>query len=341
MTGSSFFSVEKIADGRSGGTTQAETRIYNERLIVSLIRRHGQLSKADLTRLTGLAAQTITTIVNRAADSQLLLRPRTVARPARAALGALFAQSRRRLLLRPQGRPPQRRRRARQFRRRGRSRSNARRSTTRRPTRSWLSPRPRSRACAASTNRSPPERIAGLGIASPFHQWNLDEESGVPAGRLDAWQANRHPRRTRPGVRLAGVPLQRRDGGGRRRTDVRGGRRPRRLPLCLCRATSSAAAWCSIITCFPAATNWRERWATSRCPRRGARATACAVAARRFAAFARGQARDRGQGCGASGPRPTIGATSARRSPTGSTRSSDGLAYATAAPLPCSTSTMS
>ena len=32
------------------------------------------------------------------------------------------------------------------------------------------------------------ERIAGLGIASPFHQWNLSEESGVPAGRLDAWK---------------------------------------------------------------------------------------------------------------------------------------------------------
>jgi len=74
MTGSSFYSVEKVADGRSGGTTQAETRVYNERLIVSLVRRNGQLSKADLTRLTGLAPQTITTIVNRAAGDGFLLR---------------------------------------------------------------------------------------------------------------------------------------------------------------------------------------------------------------------------------------------------------------------------
>lgn len=74
VTGSSFYSVEKVAGGRSGGTTQAESRIYNERLVVSLVRRHGQLSKADLTRLTGLAAQTITTIVNRAAADRLLLR---------------------------------------------------------------------------------------------------------------------------------------------------------------------------------------------------------------------------------------------------------------------------
>ena len=74
VTGNSFFSIEKVPEARSGGTTQAETRVYNERLVVSLVRRHGQLSKVDLTRLTGLAPQTITTIVNRAADSELLVR---------------------------------------------------------------------------------------------------------------------------------------------------------------------------------------------------------------------------------------------------------------------------
>jgi predicted NBD/HSP70 family sugar kinase len=74
LTGSSSYSVEKVPDGRSGGTTQAETRVYNERLIVSLVRRHGELSKSDLTRLTGLAPQTITTLVNRAADEGLLRR---------------------------------------------------------------------------------------------------------------------------------------------------------------------------------------------------------------------------------------------------------------------------
>ena len=56
-TGHSFYSVEKVPEARSGGATQAETRVYNERLVVSLIRRHNQLSKVDLTRLTGLAPQ--------------------------------------------------------------------------------------------------------------------------------------------------------------------------------------------------------------------------------------------------------------------------------------------
>lgn len=74
MTGSSYYSVEKDTLGKSGGTTQSETRIYNERLALSLIRLHGQLTKVELTRLTGLAPQTITTIVNRAADRRLVIR---------------------------------------------------------------------------------------------------------------------------------------------------------------------------------------------------------------------------------------------------------------------------
>jgi len=74
MTGSSYYNVEKAAAWRSGGSTQAEARVYNERLILSLIRLHGELSKVELTHLTGLAPQTITSIVNAAAANELLLR---------------------------------------------------------------------------------------------------------------------------------------------------------------------------------------------------------------------------------------------------------------------------
>ncbi len=31
-------------------------------------------------------------------------------------------------------------------------------------------------------------RIAGLGIASPFYQWNWGEEIGIPAARIKAWK---------------------------------------------------------------------------------------------------------------------------------------------------------
>lgn len=83
MTGSSYYNVEKAAAWRSGGSTQAEARVYNERLILSLIRLHGELSKVELTHLTGLAPQTITSIVNGAAANDLLLR----GKPRRGGLG--------------------------------------------------------------------------------------------------------------------------------------------------------------------------------------------------------------------------------------------------------------
>src|SRR5258708_32453946 len=45
------------------GTHQSGMRAYNERLVLSLIRRHGSLPKAEIARLTGLSAQTITVIM--------------------------------------------------------------------------------------------------------------------------------------------------------------------------------------------------------------------------------------------------------------------------------------
>ena len=49
---------------RQGGN-QVSIGKYNERLILSLLRRAGGLTKAELTRQTSLSAQTITVIVNR------------------------------------------------------------------------------------------------------------------------------------------------------------------------------------------------------------------------------------------------------------------------------------
>lgn len=56
------------------GTSQLGLRLYNERLVLSLIRRHGALSKIELARLTGLSAQTVSVIV-RALDSTGLVVP--------------------------------------------------------------------------------------------------------------------------------------------------------------------------------------------------------------------------------------------------------------------------
>lgn len=55
------------------GGNQVSVGQYNERLVISLLRRHGWLTKADLARMTGLSAQTITVIVKRLTASELLL----------------------------------------------------------------------------------------------------------------------------------------------------------------------------------------------------------------------------------------------------------------------------
>lgn len=56
------------------GTNQAGVRLYNERLILSLIRRGGGVPKAEIARLTGLSPQTTTVIVNRLEAEGLILR---------------------------------------------------------------------------------------------------------------------------------------------------------------------------------------------------------------------------------------------------------------------------
>ncbi len=38
----------------SGGANQIGVRAYNERLVMSLVRRHGGLSKAEIARRSGL-----------------------------------------------------------------------------------------------------------------------------------------------------------------------------------------------------------------------------------------------------------------------------------------------
>ena len=52
-----------VGDDLTRGTNQIGVRLYNERLVLSLIRRHGSLPKAEIARLTGLSPQTITVII--------------------------------------------------------------------------------------------------------------------------------------------------------------------------------------------------------------------------------------------------------------------------------------
>jgi predicted NBD/HSP70 family sugar kinase len=187
VTGNSFYSIEKVPEARSGGATQAETRVYNERLVISLVRRYGQLSKVELTRLTGLAPQTITTIVNRAAADGLLCRQE----PLRGRLGQPSV---------PYALDPSA---AFAFGLKVDHRSADIALVDflgnvlgfEQTTFDYPMPDDVMAFVRAATTRIlrrhrsvPRERVAGLGIASPFYLANWDDDIGAPAGRFDAWR---------------------------------------------------------------------------------------------------------------------------------------------------------
>src|SRR5690242_14677753 len=56
------------------GTRQTGVRLYNERLVLSLVRRHHALPKADIARLTGLSPPTVSAIVGELEADGLLIR---------------------------------------------------------------------------------------------------------------------------------------------------------------------------------------------------------------------------------------------------------------------------
>ncbi len=58
----------------SKGSNQRGVKQYNEKLVIDVVRRLNAVSKAEITRITGLSAQTITVIANRLIDEQLLLK---------------------------------------------------------------------------------------------------------------------------------------------------------------------------------------------------------------------------------------------------------------------------
>ena len=63
-----------VSATNAGGANQAGMRVYNERLLLSLVRRFGPLSKIEVARLTGLSVQSTSAIMNRLKADGLLRR---------------------------------------------------------------------------------------------------------------------------------------------------------------------------------------------------------------------------------------------------------------------------
>jgi predicted NBD/HSP70 family sugar kinase len=170
------------------GTNQSGMRDHNERLVLSLVRRHGALAKSDIARVTGLSAQTVSVIMRGLEEEGLLARGEPVrgkvGQPSipmsLAAEGAFFfglkvGRRSADLVLTD-------------F--RGRLRA-ARRKVYRYPTPDAVVGfvREAAPALAGELPLGQRGRIMGMGVAMPFQLWNWVSVLGVPQSEMDAWRA--------------------------------------------------------------------------------------------------------------------------------------------------------
>ena len=173
--------------GLSRGTNQTGVRLYNERLVLSMIRRAAELPKADIARATNLSPQTISIIINHLTRDGLLLR----GDPVRGRIGQPSVP----YSLNPKG--------AYAF-----GLKIGRRSTDlylinftgeilqlARETYAYPTPKGvlafAERSIARLTADLSPditERIVGLGIAAPYDMWKWPDEIGAPMQDIRAWE---------------------------------------------------------------------------------------------------------------------------------------------------------
>ena len=187
VSGAGNKDVATRAGTQSRGTNQTGVRLYNERLVLSLIRRHGDLPKADIARMTGLSPQTISNVMNGLEADGLLRR----GNPLRGKVGQpLIPYS-----LDPEG--------ALSFGLKVGRRSvdlyliNFTGETLGLLHKTYPYPTPDGivkfarEGIATLLDRVPSHlhaRIAGLGIAAPYEMWTWHEEMGAPKEEIDAWR---------------------------------------------------------------------------------------------------------------------------------------------------------
>jgi predicted NBD/HSP70 family sugar kinase len=171
----------------ASGADQAGVRLYNERLLLSLVRRFGPLSKIEVARLTGLSVQSTSAIMNRLQADGLLKREA----PLRGRVGQPTIP----MSLDPEG--------AFSFGLKIGRRScdlvliDFRGQVRRRTHRTFAFPTPDKvldfvRASlptlADALNDGQKRRVAGLGVALPFQLWTWETEIGAPHGAMDGWR---------------------------------------------------------------------------------------------------------------------------------------------------------
>jgi predicted NBD/HSP70 family sugar kinase len=169
------------------GTNQSGMRDANERVVLSLVRRHGSLAKTDIARMTGLSAQTVSVIMRELENEGLFLRQE----PIRGKIGQPSIP----MALNPDGA---------YFLGLKIGRRSAElvlidflgqvRATKQM---SYRYPAPRETVefvteglveIRAGLSAVQDKRIAGLGIAMPFELWNWADTAGAPRDVMDQWR---------------------------------------------------------------------------------------------------------------------------------------------------------
>jgi predicted NBD/HSP70 family sugar kinase len=170
------------------GSNATALKAYNERVMLSLIRAYGSLSKAEIARITGLSSKTCSVIMKELERGGLILRRE----PQRGKVGQPLVP----FSLSPDGALSI----GFKFGRRSAdlvlvdflgSVRHVVRSTYAYPeprqletfVRSGVEDVTRSLSAAQRT------RICGLGIAAPFEMWSWEAEVGAPAHVLEAWRS--------------------------------------------------------------------------------------------------------------------------------------------------------
>ncbi len=171
----------------SGGANQVRVRAYNERLVLSLVRRHSGLSKAEIARRSGLSAQTVSVIMRSLESDGLLIRgerlrgkvgqPSTPMRLNPDAVFSFGVKIGRRsvdLVLMDFI---------------GRIRLKLR-NTYPYPMPEWILPFVVNGIAELEARLTEDERarMAGIGIAAPFEMWSWAQEVGAPQKEMDRWR---------------------------------------------------------------------------------------------------------------------------------------------------------
>jgi predicted NBD/HSP70 family sugar kinase len=171
----------------AGGANQVRVRAYNERLVLSLVRLYGSLSKADIARRSGLSAQTVSVIMRELEREGVLSRgepvrgrvgqpsiPMHLNPDAVYSFGVKMGRRSADLVLMDFV---------------GRIRMQLHRT--------YAYPQPDEilafiisgiRELESILDERQRSRIAGIGIAAPFELWNWADEVGAPEGTMEVWR---------------------------------------------------------------------------------------------------------------------------------------------------------